>query len=192
MNSSVHDVAAYVLAQLGQMGTMKLQKLIYYCQAWSVVWDERPLFDETIEAWEHGPVVRELYAQHRRQPFVASLPKGDATTLDADQRATIDAVLRVYGHRTDWWLRRLTHAERPWVDADHNQIISVDELATYYSRLRTSHREIPVEVVRGFDAIATLPDEALAGVVADDATEIEGLEEWLATGAGDPWAASRD
>ena len=39
----------------------KLQKLVYYCQAWSLVWDGVPLFKEDIVACPHrGPIVPEL------------------------------------------------------------------------------------------------------------------------------------
>ena len=43
------DVAAYILEKRGQMTAMKLQKLVYYAQAWSMVWDEEPLFADRIE-----------------------------------------------------------------------------------------------------------------------------------------------
>lgn len=49
--TSIFDVAAYVLDKLGVMTTMKLEKLCYYSQAWSLVWDERRLFPERFEAW---------------------------------------------------------------------------------------------------------------------------------------------
>jgi hypothetical protein len=39
--ASARDVAAYILSRQGRMTAMKLQKLVYYSQAWSVVWDER-------------------------------------------------------------------------------------------------------------------------------------------------------
>jgi uncharacterized phage-associated protein len=54
---SVDDVAAYILEQRGPMSAMKLQKLVYYSQAWSLVWEDRPLFREEIQAWASGPVV---------------------------------------------------------------------------------------------------------------------------------------
>src|SRR5680860_1872649 len=55
--ASVLDVAEYILKETGSMTTMKLQKLVYYSQAWSLVWDEKPLFGEPIEAWANdGPV----------------------------------------------------------------------------------------------------------------------------------------
>src|SRR5260221_11586367 len=62
---SVFDVAAYIIKKMGPVSAMKLHKLIYYCQAWSLVWDERPLFQEKIEAWANGPVIRDLFVFHR-------------------------------------------------------------------------------------------------------------------------------
>ena len=59
--ANVFDVAKYILEKLGTLSTMKLQKLCYYCQAWSLVWDDTPLFDEKFEAWANGPVCRELF-----------------------------------------------------------------------------------------------------------------------------------
>ena len=52
--ASVLDVAKYILTQQGEMTAMKLHKLIYYSQAWSLVWDEDALFSEEIQAWAYG------------------------------------------------------------------------------------------------------------------------------------------
>lgn len=46
--ASVFDVSAYILETKGPITAMKLQKLVYYAQAWSLVWDEAPIFDEKI------------------------------------------------------------------------------------------------------------------------------------------------
>jgi uncharacterized phage-associated protein len=48
--ATAHDVAAYILRGQGEMTAMKLEKLVYYAQAWSLVWDEEPLFKERVEA----------------------------------------------------------------------------------------------------------------------------------------------
>ena len=42
--ATVHDVAAYILMRRGQMTAMKLQKLVYYSQAWGLVWMKRQCF----------------------------------------------------------------------------------------------------------------------------------------------------
>ena len=52
--TTVHDAAAYILAEQDKMSTMKLQKLLYYCQAWHLVWEEEPLFDAEFQAWANG------------------------------------------------------------------------------------------------------------------------------------------
>lgn len=115
---SALDVAAYILQQTGEITSMKLQKLVYYCQAWGLVWDEAPLFTENIEAWVNGPVVRELYNAHKGQFNVArSDITGNPSLLDTDQKETVDSVLGYYGEFTSKYLIDLTHAEDPWRDA---------------------------------------------------------------------------
>lgn len=49
------------------MTVMKLQKLVYDCQAWHLAWEGRALFPEAIRAWASGPVrpaLYELYQGH--------------------------------------------------------------------------------------------------------------------------------
>ena len=114
---SALDVAAYVLRKSGGMTAMKLQKLVYYAQAWSLVWDERPLFRERIEAWSNGPVVPALYDRHRGQFMVSGIRGGGPQAFDQVASETIDAVLNYYGERTPQWLSDLTHMEDPWLFA---------------------------------------------------------------------------
>ena len=110
------DVAAYILKNQGKMPAMKLQKLVYYAQAWSLVWDDKSLFRDHIEAWANGPVIRNLYKAHRGQYLVSSISGGGPEKLDAMQRETVDAVLEFYGDKTSHWLSELTHMEAPWRD----------------------------------------------------------------------------
>lgn len=114
--ASVHDVAAYILKKRGPMSAMKLQKLVYYAQAWSLVWDDKPLFRAPIEAWANGPVVRALYEKHRGKFKVDRWPVGDPDKLKPIERETIDAVLGYYGDKSSYWLSELTHREPPWRD----------------------------------------------------------------------------
>jgi uncharacterized phage-associated protein len=115
--ATAHDVAAYILGKRGNMTVMKLQKLVYYCQAWSLVWDERAMFADRIEAWANGPVIPALYRVHRGQFQMSKWPYGNPDRLSQDARETVDAVLRYYGDQTAQWLSDLTHAEDPWRDA---------------------------------------------------------------------------
>ena len=139
----VFDVAAYILQRTGSMTTMKLQKLVYYSQAWSLVWDEEPLFEENIEAWANGPVVRELFDYHRGMYEISAMPIGNPRLLNQEQQETIDAVLEYYGDKSAQWLIELTHIEDPWKQARKgmpplergSRVMSLDTIADYYSSL---------------------------------------------------------
>ena len=137
------DVAAYILAKKGPMTTIKLQKLVYYAQAWSLVWDEAPLFADRIEAWASGPVAPVLYAAHKGKFKVSRIPGGDARKLKAFQRKSIDAVLKYYAHRSTQWLVDLSHKEAPWRNARQglapgqrgNKEIPLTSMMEYYSAI---------------------------------------------------------
>lgn len=139
----VFDIAAYILEKMGAMTTMKMQKLVYYSQAWSLVWDEKPLFEENIEAWANGPVVRELFDYHRGMYEISSMPLGNPRLLNQEQQDTVNAVLEYYGDKSAQWLIELTHMEDPWIQARKglpklergNKVISLDTIADYYSSL---------------------------------------------------------
>jgi uncharacterized phage-associated protein len=113
-----NDVAAYILRKQGSMSAMKLQKLIYYSQAWHLVWAEEPLFDEPIEAWANGPVVHKVFDGHRGK-FTVAPPwtRGDPDALDKAEQGTVDAVLENYGELSGRTLSTLTHDETPWREA---------------------------------------------------------------------------
>jgi uncharacterized phage-associated protein len=141
--ATVHDVASYILKKCGPLTVMKLQKLVYYSQAWSLVWDEKPLFAARIEAWVNGPVVPALYKVHKGQFVVRKWPDGNPENLNGDQRDTVDAVIEFYGHKTAQWLSDLSHREKPWRDAraglaggerGENEI-SLASIHEYYSSL---------------------------------------------------------
>lgn len=58
------DVAAYILTERGRLTGWQLQKLLYYCQAWSLAFNGERLFPQEILAWDHGPVVPEVFQDH--------------------------------------------------------------------------------------------------------------------------------
>jgi uncharacterized phage-associated protein len=125
------------------MTAMKLQKLVYYSQAWHIAWSDEKLFGERIEAWADGPVCPELYSLHKRQFHVSKIDGGDVSKLSPDEKDTIDRVLGYYGEKSPQWLSDLTHMEDPWMEAregvpdrarSQNEI-SPDSMARYYSSL---------------------------------------------------------
>lgn len=139
------DVAAYITKKCGSMPAMKLHKLVYYSQAWSLVWDGRPLFRDRIEAWVNGPAIPNLYRLHRGEYEVSKrhFVTGDPTNLTRDQKETIDIVLDEYGDKSAGWLSELTHREYPWRKAREGlqplergkSEITRESMAAYYDGL---------------------------------------------------------
>lgn len=143
---TVFNVARLILDHSeGDMTAMKLQKLAYYSQAWSLVWDDAPLFGERIEAWFNGPVVRDLYNRHKGRFLLSKdfLDEENVQDFSSDQLETIRVVLEYYGDKDADWLSKLTHMERPWIEARKglrdgergNQEITHAAMVEYYSGL---------------------------------------------------------
>ena len=69
MSHNANKIADYILFKTQNTGdfltNLKLQKLLYYAQAWYLANYQKPLFDEPIEAWVHGPVVVQVYNEFR-------------------------------------------------------------------------------------------------------------------------------
>lgn len=139
-------IASYIIAFSQEHGdpvsNLKLQKLLYYAQAWHLAINDRPLFDEQIEAWVHGPVVPSVYREYKQfswQPIAAAVvePK-----LEKDVVDHLDEVMEVYGSLTALKLEQLTHAEYPWQhargnlpeDASSNAVITHDDMKAYYRK----------------------------------------------------------
>src|SRR5690348_12407554 len=96
------------------MSAMKLEKLVYYSQAWNLVWNDGPLFSDRIEAWANGPVAPALFNLHRGKFSVDKWPAGDPAELTKAEQGTVDAVIATYGHLDGRKLSYLTHSEDPW------------------------------------------------------------------------------
>ncbi len=99
---------------------LRLQKLMYYVQAWSLANRKRPAFVGRIEAWAHGPVVKELYsklAKYGNQPIPFNALCEEASPLSAADSDFVASVWNAYKGFTAFALRQMTHNERPWIEA---------------------------------------------------------------------------
>lgn len=145
--ANIFDVAKYILAKNGSMSTMKLQKLCFYSQAWSLVWDDCELFPEEFEAWANGPVCKELFFKHQGEFSVGETNTANYNLSDDGisdtQKDTINTVLDYYGDKNGQWLSTLTHMEDPWKEARRgvpdgaacDRVISKESMGMYYGSL---------------------------------------------------------
>lgn len=145
--ATVFDVAKYILDKYDAMSAMKLQKLIFYSQAMSLVWDDVPLFEDDFEAWAKGPVCRTLFNAHKgmfmlnNSEFLTPYAP-DISRLTDEQKETIDTVVGSLIDYPPYVLSDMVHQEKPWKDARGDlppgawcdTIIPKSAMLEYYSR----------------------------------------------------------
>lgn len=138
--ANVHDVAKCFLylddSNEGDgISNLKLQKLVYYAQGFFSALYERPLFENQICAWAHGPVIVDLY--HEYKPFgrgrIPTPSDFKTSSLTQDELELIEEVFEVFGQFSAWKLRTMTHEEPPWLNHErHAGEIPLDEITEYF------------------------------------------------------------
>jgi uncharacterized phage-associated protein len=142
---NIFNTAAYILQKKGALSAMKLQNLVYYSQAWALVWDDAPLFNEPIQAWANGPVSPALFDVHSVEYLVTlKMVEGQQDgQLSAEQLETIDTVLKFYGKYDTQQLSDQANGEPPHMSARAHlkptergcSVITHASLVDYYGRL---------------------------------------------------------
>lgn len=137
---TAQDVADYFLV-LGSdeyadesVSNLKLQKLCYYAQGFSLALQDRPLFDEEIVAWRHGPVVRELWDVYGANGArgIEKPESWDFSRFSPEDRDVMNEVYEVFGQYSAWKLRDMTHDEPPWKETPINGVIPHDRMKQYF------------------------------------------------------------
>jgi uncharacterized phage-associated protein len=149
----------YFSAKNEPITNLKLQKILYYVQAWHLVYfDKDPLFPDEPEAWANGPVYRSVYNVYKKYSVniikVDSNPEtidkelsemGKKLALTKRQLQLINDVLNKYGSIPTFSLVHLTHSEGPWNNArrgirefqsSSNPIHHSDMFAYYSNQLK--------------------------------------------------------
>jgi uncharacterized phage-associated protein len=132
---------------------LKLQKLLYYCEAWSQAFYGQAFTGELFQAWVHGPVNRTVYDRYKDSKVLYSdvtvsdvRPDFVPEILSEGERSHVDSVLEAYGKFSGTELEQMTHREAPWVQARGNcrsserceDAIDPKLMGTYYrARIQT-------------------------------------------------------
>lgn len=127
---------------------LKLQKLVYYADAWHLANYDTPLINEDFQAWVHGPAIPALYVQYKEfgwQP----IRRDDLDEVELNKiidafsdpvKKLLELVCDSYFGLSAFELERLTHNEEPWLrtrdglpeDAPSDKVIDKKLMATYY------------------------------------------------------------
>lgn len=132
------DVAEYIINYPNiYVDNLKLQKLVFYSQAISLVINKKPLFKDSIQAWDYGPVIPQLYKRYKK--IDQQIPVTNKNySLSPDEITAIDLAIGHYGNMTGSQLITLTHSEKPWQIAyakGRNSEITQQSMIDFYSTI---------------------------------------------------------
>jgi len=171
-NRDIKDVAIYTGLSLLTKGLsvspLKLQKILYYEQAWFMAFGGRDntLFPDAPEAWVNGPVYPTIYHIYKdrtpnmcdhlqisdftdQDPLFALRQYCERLSLGPDFSELIESVITMYGSKTQNQLIFMTHSERPWAEAREGlapyerseRSISLDTMFNYYRERHDRNRQ---------------------------------------------------
>lgn len=146
----VMDVCRYIISYCNKkdypLSNLKLQKLLYFIQAYFLLTFNHPCFRENIEAWDFGPVVPEAYHTYKIYgahsiPYVFYDPYHDGEdVISEDDKRSIECVLDRFARYTSTELVAATHRQAPWKNVynpyERHIIISNESIKTYFEGLR--------------------------------------------------------
>lgn len=124
------------------VSNLKMQKLLYYAQAWHLVFfNNKPLFCEDIEAWALGPVIPEAYREFKsfgHGPLEYELADDLEAPFSKAQLNYLEECYTSFVSHSPHALVNMTHNEKPWKDAfakGNSSVISHNSMKEYYSSL---------------------------------------------------------
>ena len=124
-----------------EMTNMRVNKLLYFAQGWSLALKGKPLFEDSIEAWEHGPVVNEIYQAFKpcgNNAIYDTVGDFDLESFSSDDVEFLSSVYYNYVRYSTSELRNITHIKgSPWDKTyqngnGRNKQITNESIKTYF------------------------------------------------------------
>jgi len=136
------------------MPHLKLQKLVYYVEAWHLAIFKESVIQDNFRAWVHGPVCIKVWHEFKSadspvfNDIAISSKEAKAIIQDVEselKREQLDLirdVLKEYAPFSAYELEGMTHAELPWREAragfandePSNAVISKDIMLKFYRK----------------------------------------------------------
>ncbi|NWN45520.1 Panacea domain-containing protein [Candidatus Phytoplasma pruni] len=141
--TNIFDIANYIIENnICPITKMKMNKMIYYAHAKSLVEYNEPLVTEEMQAWIYGPVfptLTKVLKKFTYQPIpINTIKQGNSNKLTAQQKAILDTIIQKYGDKKASFLSHQTHDELPWLNAydEHKpwseNVINDEDIKTYF------------------------------------------------------------
>lgn len=133
------------------ISNLKLQKLLYFVQAFFLINTQQPCFRESIEAWDFGPVIPVAYHEFK-QYGSGNIPTikryivyhnneyyyedYSSNMIDSNDQENIIDVINEFKEYSATDLVKLTHSQTPWADvyvSGANNVITNESIERYFN-----------------------------------------------------------
>lgn len=153
----VLDVSRHVINYSNEkeygISNLKLQKILYFIQAFFLVSTSEQCFEEKIEAWDFGPVVPEAYREYKQFgsgdiPSISYIIDFDGediweskvikykdNVISEPDKQRIESVVDKFADYSATDLVSITHAQTPWKVAykkGQNNEITIDSIKGFF------------------------------------------------------------
>lgn len=159
--SDIELIAQYIIMKCEEITPLALQKLLYYSQGFYKAFFGNFLFNSDCEAWVHGPVYNEIYYKYKfygSKNIEQYLDYDISEILDEDKKNLLDVIIKYFGFYNGKALEKMTHYERPWLEARRgmsidekcNNIISKDNISDYFEKIKEKYSMIDLTDIREY------------------------------------------
>lgn len=149
----VLNICRYIINYSDGVSNLKLQKLLYFIQAYFLITKGEPCFYDDIEAWDFGPVIPKAYCEYKQFgcgdiPSIKSFIQIDEnniwdskrilyddSVIEKDDKKRINAVVDLFADYSATNLVELTHKQAPWTNAyvpHMNNVITLSSIKEYF------------------------------------------------------------
>lgn len=151
------DIAKYVINRSHDIdrpiSNLKLQKILYFIQGNFYLVLGKKCFNQSIHAWDYGPVIPEVYREFKCFgsnciPYIKTVTDFDLDTFKVteipfdfkfkteEEKEIVDGVVELCKNRTASNLVSITHSQFPWKNAyreGQDNIISENDIERYFT-----------------------------------------------------------
>jgi len=160
-DSKIDSVVKYILNNSADITPLALQKLLYYAQSFHKVFNGEFLFDKECEAWEHGPVYRDIYDKYKDygyNPIADENIKYKDIKLTQSEKDILDSIIIYFGCYSGKVLEKMTHEEKPWritrkgLDNSEksNRIIIKELLEEYFNNIKSKYNMLNISDIKDY------------------------------------------
>lgn len=119
---------------------LKLQKILYFVEAYFLATVGRSLFSDEIHAWKYGPVIPDIYQTYKK--YGASLIPSELGSDSGIEESDGQMIAQIWEFFDKYSARRLvdmSHSHDPWIKAFESAenggsgVITRDHMKEYYT-----------------------------------------------------------